>query len=65
MISAACGESHYHLFLVWITDLAPAEFAGFANASQDVLLIGAGAGELNAIVIMAFGVPAKRCFCKR
>jgi membrane protease YdiL (CAAX protease family) len=36
--------------------LAPADFAGFAHASQKSLQIGAGAGELNAILIMTFGV---------
>jgi len=43
-------------FLVWVTGLAPADFAGFARASQKSLQIGAGAGELNAILIMTFGV---------
>ena len=42
--------------LVWFTGLAPADFAGFAQASQKSLQIGAGAGELNAVLIMTFGV---------
>lgn len=42
--------------LVWFTGLAPADFAGFAHASQNLLQIGTGAGELNAILIMTFGV---------
>src|ERR1700677_4009882 len=41
---------------VWLTGLAPADFTGFAHASQKSLGIGAGAGELNAILIMTFGV---------
>jgi hypothetical protein len=43
-------------FLVWFTGLAPADFASFAHASQISLQIRAGAGELNAILIMTFGV---------
>ncbi|MGA7589517.1 MAG: CPBP family intramembrane glutamic endopeptidase [Candidatus Sulfotelmatobacter sp.] len=43
-------------FLVWVTGLSPADFAGFAHASQKSLQIGAGAGELNAILILSFGV---------
>jgi hypothetical protein len=43
-------------FLVWFTGLAPADFASFAHASQKSLQIRAGAGELNAILIMTFGV---------
>ena len=42
--------------LVWFTGLAPADFAGFVHASQNSLRIGTGAGELNAILIMTFGV---------
>jgi uncharacterized protein len=42
--------------LVWLTRLAPADFAGFAHSSQKSLQIGAGAGELNAILILTFGV---------
>ena len=43
-------------FLVWFTRLAPADCAGFVHASQKSLLIGAGAGELNALLIMTFGI---------
>lgn len=42
--------------LVWFTGLAPADFAGFLRSSQKSLQIGAGAGELNAILILTFGV---------
>jgi uncharacterized protein len=41
---------------VWLTGLAPADFTGFAHASQKSLAIGAGSGELNAMLIMTFGV---------
>jgi membrane protease YdiL (CAAX protease family) len=41
---------------VWLTGLAPADFTGFAHASQKSLAIGASAGELNAMLIMTFGV---------
>jgi uncharacterized protein len=42
--------------VVWLTGLAPADFAGFQHASQKSLQIGAGAGWLNAALIMTFGV---------
>ena len=42
--------------LLWLTGLAPADFTGFARTSQKSLEIGAGAGELNALLIMTFGV---------
>ena len=42
--------------LVWFTGLAPADFAGFLHASQKSLQIGTGAGGLNAVLIMTFGV---------
>jgi membrane protease YdiL (CAAX protease family) len=42
--------------LVWFTGLAPADFAGFAHASQNLLQIETGAGVLNAILILTFGV---------
>ena len=42
--------------LVWGTGLAPADFAGFSHLSQKSLQIGSGAGVLNALLIMTFGV---------
>jgi len=42
--------------LVWGTGLAPADFAGFSHLSQKSLQIGSGAGALNALLIMTFGV---------
>jgi membrane protease YdiL (CAAX protease family) len=44
-----------YLFL-WYTGLAPADFAGFLRSSQKSLEIGAGAGVLNVVLIMSFGV---------
>ena len=43
-------------FLLWSTGLAPDDFAGFLRSSQRSLDIGAGAGVLNAVLIMTFGV---------
>ena len=42
--------------LVWATGLAPADFASFLHLSQKSLQIGSGAGALNALLIMTFGV---------
>jgi uncharacterized protein len=42
--------------LVWGTGLAPADFAGFSHLSQKSLQIGSGAGVLNALLIVTFGV---------
>jgi uncharacterized protein len=44
-----------YLFL-WSTELAPSNFAGFLRASQKSLHLGTGAGLLNAVLIMTFGV---------
>ncbi|HEY1986475.1 MAG TPA: CPBP family intramembrane glutamic endopeptidase [Terracidiphilus sp.] len=44
-----------YVFL-WLTKLAPADFDGFMRASERSLHIGAGAGVLNAVLIMSFGV---------
>jgi membrane protease YdiL (CAAX protease family) len=41
---------------VWLTGLAPADFAGFLRASERSLHIGVGAGVLNAALIGTFGV---------
>jgi len=41
---------------VWLTGLAPADFVGFLRASEKSLHIGPGAGVLNAILIVTFGV---------
>jgi len=42
--------------LVWSTRLAPADFAGYSEASRRMLHIGPGAGVLNAALIMTLGV---------
>jgi uncharacterized protein len=42
--------------LLWFTGLAPADFSGFALASRKSLQLGAGAAELNAALILTFGV---------
>lgn len=41
---------------VWCAGLAPADFAGFLRASQRSLHLGTGAGVLNAVLILTFGV---------
>jgi membrane protease YdiL (CAAX protease family) len=42
--------------LLWCTGFGPNYFAGFMRASQKSLQIGTGAGVLNAVLIMTFGV---------
>lgn len=41
---------------LWSTGLAPADFAGFLRSSQKSLEIGRGAGVLNAVLILTYGV---------
>jgi uncharacterized protein len=42
--------------LLWLTRFAPANLTDFEHVSQKALQIGVGAGELNAFLIMTFGV---------
>jgi membrane protease YdiL (CAAX protease family) len=41
---------------VWLTGLAPADFAGFLRTSERSLHMGSGAGVLNGALILTYGV---------